>query len=1029
MTESLIQHVGRRTFIKLLGAAAPAVAASACSPGTPERIIPYVIPPEDEVPGVATWYATTCQECPAGCGLRVRTREGRAVKVEGNPDHPVNRGRLCVRGQAALQGLYNPDRIRGAHRREVMASQAGQSRLAPVDWDEALGVLADRVRTLREAGRAGRIAIVTPLLTGALDGLFDNWAKAVGGARRLRYEPFGYEAIRTAGRVCFGRDAVPHYDLARANVLVSFGADFLETWLSTVEYTSGLADAHRLSDGQRSRFIHIEPRLSLTASSADEWLACVPGTEILIALAMVQVILAERRSQAITDADARTIANLVAPFSPDRVAERVGLPARKLSELARFFSDPQAGSGRSLAIAGGVAVSGSNATTLQAAVHLLNYVSGNVGTTVQFGPDASYGRVSRYRDLVDLVDSMRAGEVELLITYDVNPVFASPGALGFEAALERVPFVASFSNTLDETTARAHLILPTHTSLESWGDSEPRAGIRGLMQPVMQPLFDSRHAGDLLLDVARRVGEEVSTTFSVEDFYEYLRGEWQTLQKTGRSEAGASGSFDAFWADALQRGGTWREMPSQKVVLGPEVAALSFDVAEMSGDADALVLMPYASLHFYDGRGANRPWLQEIPDPVTKAVWLNWAEVHPETARALGAEEHQLLTVESRHGKLEVPLLLNPHLRQGVVAIPIGQGHTEYGRYASGRGVNPLALIDPAPEALSGGLRWLSAKVRVTPRDLRRPIPRLQASDQQFGRDVAQAVSLDELARGTGRAGGAGGAGGAGRAGRAAGAVEHLSLSPEHSHPVHHWGMAIDVDSCTGCNACVAACYAENNVPVAGAEAMRRGRTLSWLRIERFVSDTELRGTNGRGRSSDRPGPVVAGGDVRFVPMLCQHCDHAPCETVCPVYATYHTEEGLNAQVYNRCVGTRYCSNNCPYKVRRFNWFEPEFPDPLHLQLNPDVTVRGVGVMEKCTFCVQRIQEGKDRAKDENRPIRDGEIVPACAQTCPAQAIVFGDLNDASSRVSQLERTTRAYRIFDGLNTRPAVTYLKKVLV
>ena len=286
----------------------------------------------------------------------------------------------------------------------------------------------------------------------------------------------------------------------------------------------------------------------------------------------------------------------------------------------------------------------------------------------------------------------------------------------------------------------------------------------------------------------------------------------------------------------------------------------------------------------------------------------------------------------------------------------------------------------------------------MTPRAVRRPVLKLQASERQFDRDVALAVSRNDLV--------------AGRA-QLVTPAEHRSLSPEHSHPEYRWGMAIDLDTCTGCNACVAACYAENNVPVMGADAVRRGRTMSWLRIERFVEPRETETT------------AV---DVRFVPMLCQHCDHAPCETVCPVYATYHTDEGLNAQVYNRCVGTRYCSNNCPYKVRRFNWFQAEFPDPLHLQLNPDVTVRSLGVMEKCTFCVQRIQEGKDRAKDEKRPVRDGDVVPACAQTCPGQAIVFGDLNDPGSRVSQLSRDPRGYRIFDGLNTRPAVTYLKKVI-
>jgi molybdopterin-containing oxidoreductase family iron-sulfur binding subunit len=456
-------------------------------------------------------------------------------------------------------------------------------------------------------------------------------------------------------------------------------------------------------------------------------------------------------------------------------------------------------------------------------------------------------------------------------------------------------------------------------------------------------------------------------------------------------------NFDEFWADALQRGGVWASIAPETITLSAELAKASFETAEINGPADGLVLMPYASLHFYDGRGANRSWLQEIPDPVTKAVWSSWAELHPDTAISLAADEGQLVTVESPHGKLDVPVVLNANLRPGVIAIPIGQGHTQYGRYAAGRGVNPIALIDPTPEVLSGGTRWLSVRVRVTPRALRRPVPRLQASERQFDRDVALAVSRDDWI-----------------SGRALSvATEHRSLSPEHSHPEYRWGMAIDLDACTGCNACVAACYAENNIPVMGAEAAQRGRTMSWLRIERFVEPRNTRTT------------AI---DVRFVPMLCQHCDHAPCETVCPVYATYHTDEGLNAQVYNRCVGTRYCSNNCPYKVRRFNWFQSEFPEPLHLQLNPDVTVRSQGVMEKCTFCVQRIQEGKDRAKDEKRPVRDGEVVPACAQTCPGQAIVFGDLNDPGSRVSQLAGDPRGYRIFDGLNTRPAVTYLKKIV-
>ena len=425
------------------------------------------------------------------------------------------------------------------------------------------------------------------------------------------------------------------------------------------------------------------------------------------------------------------------------------------------------------------------------------------------------------------------------------------------------------------------------------------------------------------------------------------------------------------------------------------------DFAELAAPGDerrALTLIAYPSLHFLDGRGANRPWLQEIPDPLLKTAWGSGAEMTPETAAAIGAQDGQLVTLESDHGAVDATVVLNPHLHPGVVAIQIGQGHTDFGRYATGRGVNPMVLLDPEPEATSGGPRWAGTRVDATPRELHRPVARLQQTFDQDGREIAQAVS---------------------RAALDAGDVHpdepHFSLYPEHEHPTHRWGMAIDLNSCNGCNACVTACYAENNVPVLGADRMVRGRTMSWLRIERFV---ETR-------------PAASGGeqvDSRFLPMLCQHCDHAPCESVCPVYATYHNEEGLNAQIYNRCVGTRYCSNNCPYKVRRFNWWDPEFPEPLNLQLNPDVTVRSAGVMEKCTFCVQRIQEGKDRARDEHRPVQDGDVTPACAQTCPAQAIVFGDLNDPDSRVSQLSAADRGYHALGVLNTRPAVTYLKKVL-
>ena len=1042
---ALTETVGRRTFLKVLGGAGPAAAVAACSPVPTETIIPYVVPPDDVVPGVATWYASVCGECPNGCGTRVRTREGRAIKIEGNPAHPGNQGALCTRGQAALQGLYNPDRFRGPQQRRTTNAAAGQSVFEPVSWEGAESELAERIRVLVEAGNADRIAVVTPLLSGTLDALVDRWAAAVGGARRLRYEAFAYEPLRAAHEIAFERAAVPYHDFGRADLIVSFGADFLETWLTTVSHARAYADARRPGNGRTARAVHFEPRLSLTASSADEWIRIEPGAEGAVAAAMVRTIVEEGRVQAagLTGEDLTRIRTLVADWTPAAAAARSGVPAGRIVQLARAFSDPGAGPGRTLAAGGGVAVSGPNATETQLAVALLNYVAGNVGATVRFAPDGLWDKASTCADLIGLADAMREGEIELLILHQVNPVHTLPGAADFAAALDAVPFVAATSSWPDETTARADLILPAHTPLESWGDHRPAAGQYSLMQPTMRPVYDTRHFGDILLAVGRGAlagaaeagvaAPADAATLPEGEFYEVLRDEWRAIKAAldppqepaaepeppdaepqdpaaarraaaaarraaAAARQAAEAEFEAFWADVVRQGGRWSPVVPEPVALGAGLGEI--DLAGLAAPGDegrTLTLIAYPSLHFLDGRGANRPWLQEVPDPLLKTAWGNGAEMTPETAARIGAEDGQLVTLESDHGAIEATVVLNPHLHPGVVAIPIGQGHTDFGRYATGRGVSPMVLLDPAPEAMSGGPRWAGTRVDATPRELHRPVARLQQTFDQQGRELAQAVSRAAL-----------------EAGDVHPEEEHFSLYPEHEHPTHRWGMAIDLNSCNGCNACVTACYAENNVPVLGADKMVRGRTMSWLRIERFVEAQP--GPDGDGRV-----------DSRFLPMLCQHCDHAPCESVCPVYATYHSEEGLNAQIYNRCVGTRYCSNNCPYKVRRFNWWEPEFPEPMNLQLNPDVTVRSAGVMEKCTFCVQRIQEGKDHARDEDRPVRDGDVTPACAQTCPAQAIVFGDLNDPQSRVSQLSAADRGYHALGVLNTRPAVTYLKKV--
>ena len=985
----------RRDFLKLLGASTAAPIAS-CASKPVETIIPYVIQPEEITPGVATYYATVCQECPAGCGMLVRTREGRAVKVEGNPSHPVNQGALCARGQASLQGLYNPDRIR----QPLHRNEAGD--LVPISWAEAEKLLVKQLQMVREEGKADTISFVSGQLPDSVYSLVIKWLEELGSNRQITYEPFGYEALRKASQLCFSQSSLPTYDIAKARFLLSFGADFLETWLSPVGYAKAFGHMHSAANAQAAkqagRFVQVEPRLSLTGANADEWIAIKPGREAFLALGMARLIVENSPTASISAPEysvqeKEQLATLLKPYTPEHVAELTEISVETIRRLAQEFTRQSP----SLAIGGGVAASSREETASLIAVHLLNYVAGNIGQTVHFNPPSSpTSQTNSYSALLALIQEMKRGEVPLLLLANTNPAFSLPPSAGFAAALAKVPFVVSFSSFLDETTEYAHLVLPDHTPLESWGDAFPAAGVHGLMQPVMQPVFETQALGDTLLSVAAQVDEQLSASLPWKSFFEYLQTSWQELY----DKRGETIAFETFWQEALQAGGVWEQGESSPVQLSPAVFDTVFSEPAFDGSgSEALTFIAYPSSRYFDGRGANKPWLQELPDPMTQAVWDSWLEIHPETAARLGIAEGDRLSVTSPHGTVEAAAYFYDGLRRDSVAMPIGQGHTSYGRYAQGQGANPVNLLAAQPEKSSGGFSWLSTTVQLTRTGKRAPLVTTDGSRQQLGRGIAQVTDehTEHLESHTEKH-----------------SVEHpvYDMYPALKYDTYRWGMSIDLAACIGCGACVTACYAENNIPVVGKDAVAQGREMSWLRIERYFEDP----------SGEERAP-----ETRFAPMLCQHCGNAPCEPVCPVYATYHNPEGLNAQIYNRCVGTRYCANNCPYKVRRFNWFEADWPRPLHLQLNPDVTVREPGVMEKCTFCVQRIQGGKDHAKDEDRLVRDGEITPACAQTCPTQAITFGNLKDPDSRVSQNSQGSRTYKVFEELNTKPAITYLKKV--
>jgi molybdopterin-containing oxidoreductase family iron-sulfur binding subunit len=639
-----------------------------------------------------------------------------------------------------------------------------------------------------------------------------------------------------------------------------------------------------------------------------------------------------------------------------------------------------------------IVLCGSPDATDQIAVNYLNHVLGNYGATIDIETPSHQAEGSGSA-MLELERELAAGKVDALFLYGVNPVYHRPG---FDAALERAPFVVSFAPYRDETSSLAHYVCPDHHWLESWGDAEPAAGSIGIFQPAIAPLAGTR---SVLESLAAWRGAPNTA-------HEIMRAHWQA-HVFPRQQAVLS--FEDFWRKSLETG-VAEVAPVRVPIAGFNTAAVPLNRPRRNRPADAFSLVLYPKIGMLDGAHAYNPWLHELPDPVTKVTWDNYASLAPAAAARLGVQNGDVVRIDADGKALELPVLVQPGQHKAVVAIAIGYGRSGTGRFTKAgpqwlfakptTGGNGLvgvsaALLTGEPfvsVSRTGGKYMLaSSQLQGTmsvPDHLRPP-----AGDR---RPIVRELSTEDPEH----------TGGHGSSN------EHPSLWPKEDHPYkgRRWGMVVDLTACTGCSACVAACQVENNIPVVGKDEVARKRAMHWMRIDRYY---------------DERGEDVA---VAHQPMMCQQCANAPCETVCPVVATVHSEEGLNQQVYNRCVGTRYCENNCPYKARRFNWFEYAREDTLaNLVLNPDVTVRSRGVMEKCTFCVQRIQERKIDAKVQGRPLEDGEIQTACQQSCPAQAIVFGDLNDPKSRISQASRSNRAYRVLDETNVEPSVTYLALV--
>jgi anaerobic selenocysteine-containing dehydrogenase/Fe-S-cluster-containing dehydrogenase component len=933
----------RKTFLQILGLSGAGI-VSGCKTDSQRLLIPYLVPPENLIPGVSQWFASSCRECPAGCGIVVRCREGRAVKIEGNDNHPINHGKLCARGQAVLQELYNPDRLIEARSRD------SNGELVELSTDRAIDLVSDKLKSLIQKGKSNSIAMITPLLDGSLADLSQEFMSSISAPKPTVYEAVHYSSLKAACKTLFGLDVVPKYNLSGADVIVSLGADFLETYISPVEFSQQYYENACEQKGRQNVSIYIGPQLTLTANASDKWVQIPAGTEKLFVLALLNEI-CNSLSGAIQLAK-----DYSKGYPYEDAGKKLNIDANEIKTVASLLVKS-----KQPVMLGGLACD----EETQIAILLINYILGSIGKNILLADPLSYSSITSPQEIEKFVNDCLNKKYEALIILNTNPIFSVSEFFKLKEALKNIPLVVLLSPMLTETAEYAHFIIPTNTPLEDWDDYSPNKSIMNIQQPVMESVFGVSSTGDYLINLYNKIMGKFPK--NAINFYEYIKANRKVDEDS--------------WKRTLSKGFTFNLQAQKNVVKIIATKLTSPEVNEFS--SDKIFIFSSASYKYYDGRGANKPWLSELPHSSTSVVWENYLLLNSKYSEKSRIKNHDIVSVETEYGKIELPVKVSTDINYNSAFIEFGFGHNRYGRYADsvGKSVSKILsknLWEPVEVRITNTGRW--AKL-VTPND----------TDLQYQRNISRSMLVSQIEK-------------------KKNVREYPNMYPKVEHETYRWGMTIDLDKCTGCGACVVACYAENNIPVVGKELVAKGREMQWLRIERYREEE------------------FADYGNRFIPMMCQHCENAPCEPVCPVYAAYHSKDGLNVQVYNRCIGTRYCSNNCPYKVRRFNWFSYDHPHPTNLQLNPDVTVRDKGVMEKCTFCVQRIIAGKDVAKDGMRLVRDGEIRPACVQTCPTNALVFGNLLDKESKVSVLADNPRAYKPIEEYNTRSSITYLQKVV-
>jgi len=962
----------RRDFLKFLGFSTAAASLAACEAPI-QKVIPFVVKPEETIAGEADWYASSFYDGNDFASLLIKNREGRPIFLKTND--LCDKGGVNARIQASVLNLYDAARLK------TPLANGEESTWANVD--------ASIVKGLKAAKAAGKqvVLLSSSIISPSTKAVIDAFATKYN-AKHVMYDALSASAMLDANKESFGVRVLPTYHFDKADIVVSFAADFLGDWLDA-GHGKDYATKRNPNAATMSRHYQFESNLSMTGANAD-YRTPVKASEMGVALVNLYNLIAKK-------AGATTVKVATSDYS---------------TQIQKAANDLWKAKGKSLVLAGG------NDKNIHLVVNAINDLLSNNGATIDFTKRSNL-KQGNDADVATLLNDMKAGKVGALIAYNANPVYNLAEGAAFAEALSKVETSVSFSEKKDETAAVMNFVCPDHNYLESWSDANPYTGVYALVQPTINPLFKTRQAQASLM----------SWTGLGDDFYSYVKNYWN------KNILGSTS-----WNTALHDGVFMTKSTERSVSYKASIVSAVASLSKLSGDSIDLVL--YSKTGLGSGEFANNPWLQELPDPITKNTWDNYLTVSPRFAKELGLTNENVsngaldgdvvdLTVDGV--TLRVPVLIQPGQAYKTVGLAVGYGRQGSGKAGDGVGVNAFVFANGFSTMRSGAtLTKVEGEVHG--------FASTQLHHTMMGRDrIVKETTLDAykndptsgneqmlLATHKGLK-----------------APEKITLWEEHDRDVHWWNLSIDLNGCTGCGACVIACHAENNVPVVGKDEIRRSRDMHWLRIDRYYSSDmtqEKADAEGVSAISKFSAMEVASEsetlEVVFQPVMCQHCNHAPCETVCPVAATSHSREGLNHMAYNRCVGTRYCANNCPYKVRRFNWFNysdnEQFDFYLNddlgkMVLNPDVVVRSRGVMEKCSMCVHMLQKVKLDAKKDGRKLRTGEAQTACSIACDTGALTFGDVLDEKSKVFTASKSPRAYHLLEELNTQPSVWYQTKV--